>query len=123
MRGDRLGLCGKCPARGPCRSTGRKCQPAPHLRPDRRGPAGGTRSTTIFTHQEAPSHLSRDVFPTYPFSSAEKAWQAFRDKGIKIHMLTDEERAEFYKRTQPVRDKFSKEIDPNLLKLIADTQK
>lgn len=53
----------------------------------------------------------------------EKAWQAFRDKGIKIHMLTDEERAEFYKRTQPVRDKFSKEIDPNLLKLIADTQK
>lgn len=53
----------------------------------------------------------------------EKAWQAFRDKGIKIHMLSDEERAEFYKRTQPVRDQFSKEIDPNLLKLIADTQK
>lgn len=53
----------------------------------------------------------------------EKAWQAFRDKGIKIHMLSDEERAEFYKLTQPVRDQFSKEIDPNLLKLIADTQK
>ena len=53
----------------------------------------------------------------------EKAWQAFRDRGIKIHMLSDEERAEFYKRTQPVRDQFSKEIDPNLLKLIADTQK
>ena len=53
----------------------------------------------------------------------EKAWQAFRDKGIKIHMLTDAERAEFYKLTQPVRDQFSKEIDPNLLKLIADTQK
>lgn len=53
----------------------------------------------------------------------EKAWQAFRDKGIKIHMLSDAERAEFYKLTQPVRDQFSKEIDPNLLKLIADTQK
>ena len=38
-------------------------------------------------------------------------------------MLSDEERAEFFKRTQAVRDQFSKEIDPNLLKLIADTQK
>lgn len=53
----------------------------------------------------------------------EKAWQAFRDRGIKIHMLSDEEKAELYKRTQPVRDQFSKEIDANLLKLIADTQK
>lgn len=53
----------------------------------------------------------------------EKAWQAFRDRGIKIYMLSDEEKAELYKRTQPVRDQFSKEIDANLLKLIADTQK
>lgn len=53
----------------------------------------------------------------------EAAWQAFRDKGIKIHMLTDEQKAELYKLTQPVRDQFAKEIDPDLLKLIADTQK
>ncbi len=52
----------------------------------------------------------------------EKAWQAFRDKGISIYMLTDEEKAELYRLTQPVRDKFSGEVDPELLKLIADTQ-
>ena len=53
----------------------------------------------------------------------EAAWQAFRDKGISIHMLTEEQKSELYRLTQPVRDTFAGEIDPDLLKLIADTQK
>ncbi|MDE7065513.1 MAG: TRAP transporter substrate-binding protein DctP, partial [Desulfovibrionaceae bacterium] len=53
----------------------------------------------------------------------EKAWQAFRDKGIAITLLTPEQRAELKKRTQPVREQFAKEIPAELLKMIADTQK
>lgn len=51
------------------------------------------------------------------------AWDAFKAKGIKIHMLTPEQKAELYKKTQPVRDKFAKEVPAELLKLIEDTQK
>ena len=50
------------------------------------------------------------------------AWQAFRDKGIQIHMLTPEQKAELYQKTQPVRDRFAKEVPSELLKLIMDTQ-
>ncbi|MCR5814333.1 MAG: TRAP transporter substrate-binding protein [Desulfovibrio sp.] len=50
------------------------------------------------------------------------AWQAFRDKGIQIHMLTPEQKAELYKKTQPVRDKFASKVPAELLKLIKDTQ-
>ena len=35
----------------------------------------------------------------------EKAWQAFRDRGIKIHMLTDAERAELKAKTRPAYEK------------------
>lgn len=52
-----------------------------------------------------------------------KAWQAFRDKGIAIHMLTPEQRAELKQKTAPVREKFAKEIPAELLALIAETQK
>ena len=52
----------------------------------------------------------------------EKAWQAFRDKGITITRLTPEQRAELKQKTQPVRDQFSKEIPAELLALIAETQ-
>ena len=52
-----------------------------------------------------------------------KAWQAFRDKGIKIHMLTPEQKNELRQKTAPVREKFSKEIPADLLKLIEATQK
>ena len=52
----------------------------------------------------------------------EKAWQAFRDKGITTTRLTPEQRAELKQKTQPVRDQFSKEIPAELLALIAETQ-
>ena len=52
-----------------------------------------------------------------------QAWQAFRDKGITIHMLTPEQREELKKKTAPVREKFAKEIPAELLELIAATQK
>ena len=52
----------------------------------------------------------------------EKAWQAFRDKGITITRLTPEQRAELKQKTQPVQDQFSKEIPAELLALIAETQ-
>lgn len=53
----------------------------------------------------------------------EKAWQAFRDKGIDITILTPEQREELKQKTQPVRDKFSKEIPSELIMLIEETQK
>ena len=53
----------------------------------------------------------------------EKAWEAFRKKGIKIHMLTDEQKAELRAKTEPVRQKFAKEVPADLLKLIEATQK
>ena len=53
----------------------------------------------------------------------EKAWQAFRDKGIDITILTPEQRAELKAKTMPVREKFAKEIPQHIQKLIEDTQK
>ena len=50
-------------------------------------------------------------------------FEAFRDKGITIHMLTPEQREELKKKTAPVREKFAKEIPAELLELIAATQK
>lgn len=52
----------------------------------------------------------------------EKAWQAFRDKGIEITVLTPEQREELKKKTQPVRDKFASEVPADLLKLLLETQ-
>ena len=52
----------------------------------------------------------------------EKAWQAFRDKGIDITILTPEQRAELKRKTQPVRDKFSREIPQEIQVLIEETQ-
>ncbi len=53
----------------------------------------------------------------------EKAWQAFRDKGIDITILTPEQRQELRDKTAPVREKFSKEIPAELITLIEETQK
>lgn len=53
----------------------------------------------------------------------EKAWQAFKDKGIQITLLTDEQRAKLKEKTAPVREQFSKQIPQELLALIAETQK
>ena len=53
----------------------------------------------------------------------EKAWKAFRDKGIDITLLTPEQREELKKKTQPVRDKFSKEVPQEIIMLIEETQK
>ena len=52
----------------------------------------------------------------------EKAWQAFREKGITITLLSPEQRQELKQKTQPVRDRFAKEIPGELLMLIDQTQ-
>lgn len=52
----------------------------------------------------------------------EKAWQAFREKGITITQLSPEQRQELKRKTQPVRDHFAKEIPGDLLLLIDQTQ-
>ena len=53
----------------------------------------------------------------------EKAWRAFRDKGIQIHMLTPEQRAEIKAKTRPAYERFVKEVPAHILKLIEETQK
>lgn len=53
----------------------------------------------------------------------EKAWQAFRDKGIDITILTPEQRQELKDKTAPVRAKFAKEIPAEIITLIEETQK
>ena len=53
----------------------------------------------------------------------EKAWRAFRDKGIQIHMLTPEQRAEIKAKTRPAYERFAKEVPAHILKLIEETQK
>lgn len=53
----------------------------------------------------------------------EKAWQAFKDKGISITLLKPEQRAELKAKTAPVRERFAKEIPAELLELIQATQK
>lgn len=53
----------------------------------------------------------------------EKAWQAFKDKGIAITLLKPEQRDELKAKTAPVRERFAKEIPAELLELIQATQK
>lgn len=53
----------------------------------------------------------------------EKAWKAFRDRGIKITEFNASQIAQLKKMTQGVRDKYVKELPSELIKLIADTQK
>lgn len=53
----------------------------------------------------------------------EKAWQAFRDKGIVITLLKPEQREELKARTAVVRERFAKEVPAELLELIKATQK
>ena len=53
----------------------------------------------------------------------QKAWEAFKAKGIVIHKLTPEQREELKQKTAPVRAKFAKEVPAQLLELIAATQK
>lgn len=52
-----------------------------------------------------------------------KAWDAFKEKGIEITILSDEERAKLVELTAPVCDEFAKQIPANLLELIRATQK
>ena len=52
----------------------------------------------------------------------EKAWEAFKEKGIEITILDDAERAKLKELTAPVRDKFAEQIPANLLKLLNETQ-
>ena len=52
-----------------------------------------------------------------------KAWEAFEAQGIKIHTLSDSERAEFVEATKPAWAKFEAEIPAELIQLVKDTQK
>ncbi len=51
------------------------------------------------------------------------AARKFKDGGIKIHQLTDEQRKEFKSLTKPVWDKFSDTIPKELIELVQNTQK
>jgi TRAP-type C4-dicarboxylate transport system substrate-binding protein len=52
-----------------------------------------------------------------------KAEKAMLDAGITIHRLTDEQRAQLIEATKVVWDEFKKELNPELLQLVLDTQK
>lgn len=52
-----------------------------------------------------------------------KAWDAFKEKGIEVTILSDEDRAKLVELTAPVREEFAKQIPANLLQLLKDTQK
>lgn len=52
----------------------------------------------------------------------EKAWQAFRDKGITITELTPEQRQVMKDKTAPVREQFAKKLPAELLELLEATQ-
>ncbi len=53
----------------------------------------------------------------------EKAWQAFRDRGIQITEFTPAQIEQLKAMTQDVRDRYIKELPPELMQLIYDTQK
>jgi tripartite ATP-independent transporter DctP family solute receptor len=52
-----------------------------------------------------------------------KAWDAFKEKGIEVTILSDEERAKLKDLTAPVREEYAKQSPANLLQLLMDTQK
>lgn len=53
----------------------------------------------------------------------EKAWQAFRDRGIQITLLPAEEHAKLRELTAPVFEEFAPQIPAELIQLVQDTQK
>ncbi len=52
-----------------------------------------------------------------------KAWDAFKERGIEITLLPEEEHAKLREMTKPVFDDFAKQIDPKLVQLMQDSQK
>ncbi len=52
-----------------------------------------------------------------------KAWDAFKERGITITMLSDEEKAKLKEKTKPVFDEFAKQVPAELIKLVQETQK
>lgn len=52
----------------------------------------------------------------------EKAWEAFKEKGIEVTILSGDERARLKELTAPVRDEFAKQVPARLLQLIMETQ-
>ena len=53
----------------------------------------------------------------------QKAYEDFVKAGIKIHEFSAEDFQKLYDLTQPLRDKYNKEIPAELTQMIADTQK
>ncbi len=52
----------------------------------------------------------------------QKAWDAFKERGIEITILDEAEHAKLREMTKPVFDKFAKQIDPKLVELMQATQ-
>ncbi len=52
-----------------------------------------------------------------------KAWDAFKERGIVITLLSDEEKAKLKELTKPIFEEFSKIVPAELIKLVQDTQK
>ena len=53
----------------------------------------------------------------------QKAWDAFKEKGIEVTILPDAERAKLKEMTAPVREEFAKQIPGRMMELLTATQK
>ena len=58
----------------------------------------------------------------YPKNEAE-AREGFIKSGVKIVDLNEEQLEEFKKATKPVWDKFQKQLPPELVEMVMETQK
>ncbi len=52
-----------------------------------------------------------------------KAWDAFKERGIVITMLSDEQKNKLKELTKPVFDEFAKQVPAELVELVQGTQK
>lgn len=53
----------------------------------------------------------------------EKAWDAFKEKGIEVTILPDSERAKLKEMTASVREEFAKQVPGRMVELLNETQK
>ena len=53
----------------------------------------------------------------------QKAWDAFKEKGIEVTILPDSERAKLKEMTAPVREEFAKQVPGRMVELLNETQK
>lgn len=53
----------------------------------------------------------------------QKAWDAFKEKGIEVTILPDSERAKLKEMTASVREEFAKQVPGRMVELLNETQK